>query len=306
MMLNKNYAQTIAQIGYMTRPKVTEGKSIDFAGAIDAYYKAKDRKQAQEDKDIADARQNALADALQSGDEEAINKAAAAYNPQGQLDYIQRIKQAREAEDRQFARQKELADYNNSLALDRQDKLYALKRDLEGIKANNTQADPKAAMDLRKEFRANNKDYYTVGDAYSKIRKVSEKPSAAGDLSMIFNYMKMLDPASVVRESEFRNAENAKAWFDQNNVPTHIRLAYQKANSGEMLLPEQRADFMNQAGNLYSAQKGRFDKESEYYTDIANRTGIAPDLVVHNPYDFSDVPMGEVKVINGVNVKRIK
>lgn len=298
-MLRRNFAETTDRIGAtnfydmaMDFHNRQKQKELDVNELMNGYQKGVDMQ-----------RKNALADALQSGDEEAINKAAAAYNPEGQLDYIQRIKQAKEAEDRQFERQKELADYNNSLALDKQEKLYALKRDLEGIKANNNLADPKAAMDLRKEFRANNKDYYTVGDAYSKIRGVSENPSAAGDLSMIFNYMKMLDPASVVRESEFRNAENAKAWFDQNRVPNDIRLAYQKAVSGQMLLPEQRADFMNQAGNLFNAQKSRFDKESEIYQDIANRTGIAPDLVVHNPYDFSDKKMSEPQRIGRFNVR---
>jgi hypothetical protein len=79
-------------------------------------------------------RQNALADALQSGDEEAINKAAAAYNPQGQLDYIQRIKQARADADLEFQRQKELADYNHALDMKKQDALYNLKNSLEAIK----------------------------------------------------------------------------------------------------------------------------------------------------------------------------
>jgi hypothetical protein len=146
--------------------------------------------------------------------------------------------------------------------------------------------DAKTAMDLRKEFQAKNKDYYTVGDAYGKIIKVSEKPSAAGDLSLIFNYMKMLDPGSTVRESEFANAENARAWFDQNNTPTYVRLAYEKARTGKMLLPEQRADFLNQAQNIYSSQLDRFNNESQFYTNIANQSGINPEYVVYNPYDF--------------------
>lgn len=122
-------------------------RTTDSIGATDFYKMATDFHDRQKQKEL-DAneimsgyqkgvnmqRQNALADALQSGDEEAINKAAAAYNPQGQLDYIQRIKQARADADLAFQRQKEMADYNHALDMKKQDALYNLKNNLEAIK----------------------------------------------------------------------------------------------------------------------------------------------------------------------------
>ena len=122
-------------------------RTTDSIGATDFYKMAMDFHDRQKQKEL-DAneimsgyqkgvnmqRQNALADALQSGDEEAINKAAAAYNPQGQLDYIQRIKQARADADLAFQRQKEMADYNHALDMKKQDALYNLKNHLEAIK----------------------------------------------------------------------------------------------------------------------------------------------------------------------------
>lgn len=122
-------------------------RTTDSIGATDFYKMAMDFHDRQKQKEL-DAneimsgyqkgvnmqRQNALADALQSGDEEAINKAAAAYDPQGQLDYIQRIKQARADADLEFQRQKELADYNHALDMKKQDALYNLKNNLEAIK----------------------------------------------------------------------------------------------------------------------------------------------------------------------------
>lgn len=137
---------------------------------------------------------------------------------------------------------------------------------------------------LREEFNKLTKDYRTVGDSYSRILKVSDKPSAAGDLSLIFNYMKMLDPNSVVRESEFSNAENARAWFSETGAPTAIALAYEKARTGQRLLPEQRADFVNMAGNLMKAQQASFIASAKQFRRLAEERGYNPDNVVFDPY----------------------
>jgi len=108
------------------------------------------------------------------------------------------------------------------------------------------------------------KDFRKVGDAFNRILAVSKTPSAAGDLALIFNFMKILDPGSVVRESEFRTAEQARAWLskaDDTNitVPTAVRTAINKAVTGQKLLPEQRADFVQQSRNLFDSQRQSAD-----------------------------------------------
>ena len=129
-MLRRDFARTTDSIGATDFYKMAmdfhdrqKQKELDANEIMSGYQKGVDMQ-----------RKNALADALQSGDEEAINKAAAAYNPQGQLDYIQRIKQARADADLAFQRQKELADYNHALDMKKQDALYNLKNNLEAIK----------------------------------------------------------------------------------------------------------------------------------------------------------------------------
>lgn len=176
---------------------------------------------------------------------------------------------ADERADRELSRDMQLADYKAR------------------IKASEAKPfDTKGTADLRKEFRTNNKDYYTMGDAFAKINKNYQNPSAAGDLSLIFNYMKMLDPQSVVRESEFANAEKARAWFDSAGVPTSVRLAYGKAKEGTKLTADQRKDFYDKAGELYQAQRERFGNEAAYYSDIARASNIDPRYVVSDPYNF--------------------
>lgn len=145
--------------------------------------------------------------------------------------------------------------------------------------------DAKGESVLRKEFNDLTKDYRQVGDSYNRILSAAKNPSPAGDLSLIFNYMKMLDPGSVVRESEFNNAERAKAWFDEIGVPNSIRLAYTKASTGQMLLPEQRNDFVNMAENLMEAQGQSFDNYTQMYTQTAQDYGYDPNRIVRDPFN---------------------
>ena len=117
---------------------------------------------------------------------------------------------------------------------------------------------------LRKEYSSNTKDVSKVREAYRRIKAVD--PTAAGDLALIFNYMKMLDPGSVVRESEYATAENSAG------VPERIRRQYNKIIDGQKLGKIQRADFKKQASNLYSASlktekevRGKLQKISKQY-----------------------------------------
>lgn len=172
----------------------------------------------------------------------------------------------------------------------------------------------KGERELRKEFNALTKDYRTIGDSYSRILQAAERKSAAGDLSLIFNYMKMLDPNSVVRESEFSNAENARAWFDESGAPTAIKLAYNKAKNGQRLLDEQRKDFVDMADLLMRAQKQSFEALGNRYKEIAEEAGYNPDNVVIDPYANSINEIMENPVIdvggskeynNGFKIERV-
>lgn len=133
---------------------------------------------------------------------------------------------------------------------------------------------PKDPEGMRKEFTAQTKDFRSVRDAFAKVQTAAANPSAAGDLSLIFNYMKMLDPGSVVREGEFATAQNAAG------VSTQVRNAYNRVVSGERLSEDQRADFTNTAGNIYGSQLGILESTEGAYRDLATRAGVNPDDVV--------------------------
>jgi hypothetical protein len=104
---------------------------------------------------------------------------------------------------------------------------------------------PELETKFRKEYNDQTKPYQEVKSAYGRV--LSSEDSAVGDLSLIFGYMKMLDPGSVVREGEFATAQNAAG------VPERIMNIYNKVATGQRLSPSQRESFKGQAKGLYSS-----------------------------------------------------
>jgi len=125
---------------------------------------------------------------------------------------------------------------------------------------------------LRKEFTGLSriKNFSDITEAYTRIIKSAKDPSAAGDLALIFNYMKVLDPASVVRESEFAAAAKA------GGLGPRIQAAVEQIEKGTRLAPEQRADFVNRATQIYQGTEEQARPIYQTYEEIATARGFDP------------------------------
>lgn len=106
-----------------------------------------------------------------------------------------------------------------------------------------------AEQKLRKEYADQTKPFVEVKEAYRRVQ--ASDNTGPGDIALIYGYMKMLDPGSVVREGEFATASNS------SGVPVAIQNLYNKAISGERLTEGQRKTFKSQAGKLAGAAEIR-------------------------------------------------
>ena len=148
---------------------------------------------------------------------------------------------------------------------------------------------------LRDEHRTLSKTFIDVNDSFNRVQVSAKDPSAAGDLSLIFNYMKMLDPASVVRESEFATAANAGGVSDQ------LRGQYNKVVSGERLSAKQRADFTDRANRLFARQQKTQRSLDKQFVGLAKRNGLNPNNIVFDfgtANRFSSMTPAQLKAIN--------
>ena len=133
---------------------------------------------------------------------------------------------------------------------------------------------------LRGEFYKQSNPYISIAQAYRKIEESARVPSAAGDIALIFNFMKILDPGSVVREGEFATAAQAAG------VPDQVRAAYNAAVNGQKLAPVQRQDFVNQAKNITRSQQGMFDGQLyPQFKYIVQQRGYDEKKVLTNPFE---------------------
>lgn len=126
-------------------------------------------------------------------------------------------------------------------------------------------------------------------------RGVKMKQNAASDVALIFNFMKMLDPGSVVREGEQATARNARG------VAEDVRNAYNMLLTGQQLTPEQRGRFINEAKATYTAQLRAQQQTDRFYVGEARRMGIDPQRVV---IDFAIDSAHPAIRQTGLNAKR--
>jgi hypothetical protein len=95
----------------------------------------------------------------------------------------------------------------------------------------------------------------------------------AGDLAMIFSFMKLLDPGSVVREQEFANAQNAAG------VPDRVRAEYNRLLTGGRLAPDQRKNFVRQGKSLFRERQRGQAQLANIYTRLAEQSNARPTMV---------------------------
>tara|TARA_R110000868_G_scaffold364779_1_gene627654 strand:- start:1877 stop:2980 length:1104 start_codon:yes stop_codon:yes gene_type:complete len=140
---------------------------------------------------------------------------------------------------------------------------------------------------LRGEFQKLTKDFRGVQESFGRVVQSAEPgPSghhAAGDLALVFNYMKMLDPGSVVREGEFATAAKA-AGLGETMIA-----AMKKVDNGDILTASMRQDFVDRSWKLYSEAARGFDTTSGEYVDLSKMyQGVDPSKVVTSDRRYKD------------------
>lgn len=140
-----------------------------------------------------------------------------------------------------------------------------------------------AALALSDNYESASKEFFALQGSVRQIMELSKRDTAAGDLGMIFSFMKALDPTSAVREGEQANAQNAAG------VPDRIRNYYNRMITGERLSPEQRKDFAATARASYTAAKQDHDALTADYTQRAQMMRVPPSLVIRTPVAVPEV-----------------
>lgn len=133
----------------------------------------------------------------------------------------------------------------------------------------------KNERDLRNDFSGlpTTKAFKETQSAADQINTALKSKNPAGDLAAATKFMKILDPGSVVRESELGMAMAATGMLDraQNYA--------QMVMSGNKLTPKQREEFGTLSNQLFNAAAGRYNETADEYRTVAKDYGLNPDRI---------------------------
>jgi hypothetical protein len=123
---------------------------------------------------------------------------------------------------------------------------------------------------LRGEYVKRTEDLSAAERNFSIIETSALDQSGAGDIALVTSFMKMLDPGSVVRETEFATAANA------GGLLARLSGTVQKIEDGKFLSEQQRTDFKRLAGEYLNAAKTQEQGVQRSYQLIVDNYGLDP------------------------------
>ena len=135
---------------------------------------------------------------------------------------------------------------------------------------------------LRKEFQTRTKVYGELGTTFSNINASAKAKTGPGDIALITGFMKMLDPGSVVRETEFATARDTAGLYER------LLNTSQKLQSGQLftLDSKQRQEYVDLAQQYLKAAQKKADQDRKDLSAVVTNYKLNPDNV------FGPEPVG--------------
>jgi hypothetical protein len=132
--------------------------------------------------------------------------------------------------------------------------------------------EPEAVTELRKTWEALPavRAFQTQAAGFSRLDAAAAQGNSTGDMALIFSFMKLLDPASTVREGEAAQASQAPG------VQNSIIAEYNRAINGQVLSPERRAEILATARATYGAAEQGYQQLYDQYAALASGQGFDP------------------------------
>lgn len=137
----------------------------------------------------------------------------------------------------------------------------------------------KMERSLAGDFSKDTAAFREISDAWATIQSIPS--TAIGDVALTTKIMKMLDPDSVVRESELGLALGATGLLQR------FENLVRQAQTGAGLNKKQKAEFKNLARQIYNTAQKEFQRRKTRYERQAKEYSLNPANVV---YDYSAMP----------------
>lgn len=137
------------------------------------------------------------------------------------------------------------------------------------------------------------KDFSDMQSAYKQVQSSLKQANPIGDVAAATKIMKLLDPGSVVRESELGISMAAAGKMDrlQNYVDNWAK--------GTKLTPTQRQDFQNLANELYAAAGQTYNMKRNEYADFGAKYNLDASKALGAPAKIPSLMTGSGDIAGG-------
>jgi hypothetical protein len=126
---------------------------------------------------------------------------------------------------------------------------------------------------IRKEWQGRSKVYGELQGTFNNIKASADTGNGPGDIALITSFMKMLDPGSVVRETEFATARDTAGLF------TQLENRLQKAKNGELLGPAQRREYVALSQKYLDSAQTKANQEKKDLGIVVKNYRLNPENV---------------------------
>jgi hypothetical protein len=126
---------------------------------------------------------------------------------------------------------------------------------------------------IRKEWQGRSKVYGELQGTFNNIKASADIGNGPGDIALITSFMKMLDPGSVVRETEFATARDTAGLF------TQLENRLQKAKNGELLGPKQRQEYVALSQKYLDSAQKKANQEKKDLGIVVKNYRLNPENV---------------------------
>jgi hypothetical protein len=126
---------------------------------------------------------------------------------------------------------------------------------------------------IRKEWQGRSKMYGELQGTFNTLQASASSANGPGDIALITGFMKMLDPGSVVRETEFATARDTAGLF------TQLQNRLEKAQNGQLLSPQQRKEYVALSQKYLDSAKKKADQEKKDLGIVVKNYRLNPENV---------------------------
>lgn len=126
------------------------------------------------------------------------------------------------------------------------------------------------------KYKPLNDEVSTLQQGFAAIKGFDlNHTNPSTDQALIFSFMKVLDPASVVREKEYATAQNNASLLDT------FAANWKKAIDGDGILTiKQRKNIIDEMNRLYKNKSGEYQKQIDQAKSVGTAYGIDPSFYI--------------------------